>query len=224
MLKIIHSKDFDGMSRKAAETAAYEINSAKKQFCLAISGGSSVTGLLEELAGRKAVWPAVNAFMADERLVPITDAGSNYRQANELLFSKVRGIHAFPFEMEKGLSAYEARFLSVTNGKLDLVMLGAGEDGHIASLFPNSPAVGNNSAGYIEVHDAPKPPASRISLSPKAIWHAGMVILLFASETKRPAFEKFMDKNVSVANCPAKIALKAKKCIVFTVFGGKNAK
>ncbi len=223
MLQIHHCRDFASMSEKTVQTIAAEINSAKKQFCMALPGGNSVSGVLESLRSQKIMWQAVNVFMADERLVAPADKDSNFRQANELLFSKVAGVHAFPFKMDEGLSAYQSKFLFVTKGNLDLVVLGVGEDGHIASLFPNHAALKNKAEGYIEVKGAPKPPAERISLSPKAIEGAGAVILLFASESKRQAFEKFMDKKVSASQCPAKIALKAKRAFVFTVFGGKNA-
>ncbi len=211
------------MSQKAAELVASEISSAKSQFSLALPGGNSVAGLLKELSTRKLPWQAVNVFMADERLVPINDAQSNYLQANDLLFSKVQGIHAFPFEMEKGIVEYNRKFMAVTRGVLGLVVLGVGEDGHIASLFPNHSVLGEESGGYVEVHNATKPPAFRISLTPTAIRCAEAIVLLFASDTKKRAFEKFIDKSIVESECPAKIALKAKRVYVFTVFGGKNA-
>ncbi len=223
MLKITHCRDFSEMGRQAAELIEREIKSSKKQFSLALPGGDSVTGVLKELAGKTIMWQAVNAFMADERFVPITDAESNYRQANELLFSKVLGIHAFPFEMEKGVAGYGKKFSAVTKGTLDIAILGVGEDGHVASLFPGHAALSETKDGYIEVHSAPKPPSYRISLSPKTIQYAESVVLLFASESKRGAFKRFIDKKVAENDCPAKIALKAKRVYVFTVFGGANA-
>ncbi len=223
MLKIIHCHDFASMSRQAADLIEGEIRASKKQFSLALPGGNSITGILKELSARPVGWQLVNAFMADERLVPPTDPESNYRQADELLFSKAQGIHAFPFWLDNGLAEYDRKFMAVTKGVLDLVVLGVGEDGHIASLFPDHPALNESKPGYIEVHNAPKQPSFRVSLSRKAIESALVVVLLFASEGKRQAFEKFMGKSIEAQECPAKIALKAKRVYVFTVFGGANA-
>ncbi len=219
MKSTFHCKDFDELSQKAADFIANEITSAKKQYSLALSGGSSITGVLKGLASQKIQWQAVNVFMADERWVPITYAESNYRQAHELLFSKAAGIHAFAFDSKKGVDDYNKKFRAITKGILDFVVLGVGEDGHIASLFPNNAALKNSENGYIAVHNAPKAPMERITLSHEAISNAQGVILLFASDSKKDAFEKFMDKSVKESDCPAKIALKAKSCTVLTCIG-----
>jgi len=222
MLKTFEFANFDGMSSAAAELIAKEIMAAKKQFSIAFPGGNSVKGILENLSSRPIGWQGVNVFMADERLVPPTDPQSNFAQANELFFSKVPGIHAFPFDPEKGIDDYNKKFLIVTKGNFDMVVLGVGEDGHIASLFPHNPALKSAEDGYIPVHGAPKPPPQRITLSHEAITKAGIVILLFASDSKLEAYEKFCDPETEEADCPAKIALKARRTFVFTVFGGAN--
>ncbi len=234
MLKTIQCKDFEEMGRKAADFIAQEITSAKKQYSIAFPGGNSVTGLLENLAEKKLGWQAVNAFMADERIAAITDRESNYRQANELFFSKAPGIHAFAFGLQKGAEAwkgaeaqkevedYNKKFMSVTKGKLDMVVLGVGEDGHIASLFPGHEALKSSGEGYILAEGCPKPPPKRVTLSPKAVSSAGTVVLLFASDAKNDAYKKFLDKNLGEGKCPAKIALKAERTFVFTVFGDKT--
>ena len=222
MLKTVECTNSDEMSSATADLIAGEITSAKKQFSIAFPGGNSIKGIFENLAQRQMGWQGVNAFMADERLVPPTDAQSNFAQANELLFSKVQGIHPFPFDMEKGIDDYNKKFLIVTKGNFDMIVLGVGVDGHIASLFPHNPALKSAEDGYIPVHGAPKPPEQRITLSHEAITKAGIVILLFASESKRAAYEKFSDPEVKEADCPAKIALKARRTFVFTVFGEAN--
>ncbi|HLC79107.1 MAG TPA: 6-phosphogluconolactonase [archaeon] len=212
------------MSKRTADFIESEIKNSKKQFSIAFPGGTSVHGIFKELSIRKISWQMVNVFLSDERFVPITSPESNYKQAQEMLFSKVDGIHVNPFEIEKGISDYNEKFMQITKGEFDIVILGVGEDGHIASLFPNMEVIKSKARGYIQVHNAPKPPAERISLSPNAIENAKTVILLFASENKKAAYEKFMDKKVSESECPAKIALKAKRTIVFSVFGGLDAK
>ncbi len=221
MLKTMHSKNYGEMSAKAADHIAEHILSAKTQLSAAFSGGTSVQGLLKELASRKMNWSAVNVFVSDERLmVPLTGKDSNFRMLDEALLSKAEGVHKFAFDMGKGLHEYNQKFMAVTKGRLDLVALGVGEDGHIASLFPNSPELKNGDIGYIPVENAPKPPARRVSLSSEAIARAENIILIFASDSKKDAYKKFSDPSTAISDCPAKIALKAKHVFVHTAFGG----
>ncbi|MEK6957579.1 MAG: 6-phosphogluconolactonase [archaeon] len=217
---IIHCKNYRELSKRAAELILKDVSSAKKQFSISIPGGNSVKGVLEELAAKKANWNHVNVFMADERVVPLNDNESNYKQANEIFFSKANGIHAHAFIAHEGIDDYNKKFLAITKGKLDLLVLGVGEDGHIASLFPNSMEPGEKGEGYVMVKDAPKPPKERISLSVGAIKNAEKTILLFASESKKPAFENFMNAKVKQNDCPAKIVLNSNaRVFVYTAFG-----
>lgn len=219
MPEVIRCKDYDELSEKASALVAKEIKAKDGKFSICFPGGSSVKGMLECLAQKKVYWKLVHAFMADERFVQSNSPESNYRQAYELLFSKAKGIRDFPFDMDEGIVRYNKQFQSATNGKIDAVVLGVGEDGHIASLFPNHPSIRASGQGYILVDNAPKFPPKRISLSKAAISQAGLVILLFASESKKQAFENFNNSALSEIKCPAKIALKAKRCVVFTAFG-----
>lgn len=221
---IIHCKNYHELSKKAAELILKGVSSAKKQFSIAIPGGNSVKGVLEELAAKKANWNHVNVFMADERIVPLNDNESNYKQANETFFSKANGIHAHAFIAHEGIDDYNKKFLAITKGKLDLLVLGVGEDGHIASLFPNSMELGEKGEGYVMVKNAPKPPKQRVSLSKNAIANAETIILLFASESRKTAFENFVKKGIDETSCPAKIVLNSKaRVFVYIVFGEGNA-
>lgn len=224
MLQLVECSDYAELSRKASELLAGKINSAKKPFSIAFPGGTSVKGLLENLASKKIDWQGVNAFMSDERMAPATSPESNYRQADELLFSKAKGIRAFSFDPSAGVHEYSRKFLEATQGKLDIVVLGVGEDGHVASLFPASKAIKYREPGYVYVGNSPKPPRQRISLSSQAIGAAAMAVLLFASDSKRNAFKKFKSDSEIPATCPAKIALSAKETFAFTAFGGVDAK
>jgi len=93
-----------------------------------------------------------------------------------------------------------------------------GEEGHIAGLFPNHYLLDKKEKLYFFLNDAPKPPSQRITASPKIIKDANAVILLFVSESKKKAYENFMDKKISYKECPAKTALEAKEVYVFTAF------
>ena len=221
MLETIHCKNYGELSEKAAQIVLKKIGEPR-QVSLVLSGGTSVKGLLESLGNSGKIFSNVNAFMADERLVPPDSSESNFRQAEALFFSKAQGIHAHAFGTNKGIEEYNRAFQAVTKGVPDIAVLGVGEDGHIASLFPHHEALESNENGFIAVHNAPKKPAERISLSPKAIASAREVLLLFASESKKEAFEKFSAEKVSAKDCPAKIALAAEKVSALTAFGGSD--
>jgi 6-phosphogluconolactonase len=162
--------------------------------------------------------------MADERIVDMKSTESNYFQADSLLFSKIKNANAYRFEPSKGLDDYNKKFLEITKGKLDLVILGVGEDCHIASLFPGSKTLKYKKDGYVYVGNSPKPPKQRITLSTQTISNADSILLLFASSSKLSAYKKFLSSNETKETCPAKIALSAKETIALTVFGGVNAK
>ncbi|MCR4335584.1 MAG: 6-phosphogluconolactonase [archaeon] len=220
MFETVHCKSFEEMNSKAAQVIVKEITNSKKQFSLALPGGNSVKGILEKLA-KQNIWNAVNVFMVDERMVPIDSEESNFKQANDLFFSKVKGIHTNSFEVEKGIDDYNKKFDAIK--KFDLVVLGVGEDGHVASLFPNHESIKSKEIGFIKVKNAPKEPKARISLSPKSISDAKLIIFLFASESKKNAYKKFADEKTDYTECPAKISMNAENVLVFTVFGDEYA-
>jgi len=223
MIEIVHCKNYEEMSIKAAGLIA-KISVEQRHSTLALSGGTSVKRMLEILAANRIEWKNTDVFMADERWVERNGKESNFRQADELFFSKAQGIRAHPFDISAGVDAYSNEFFSSCKGTPDIAVLGVGEDCHIASLFPNHPALKSGEEGYIVAENSPKPPPKRVTLSPETISKAKNAILLFASQGKRGAFDNFVNPKISVSNCPAKIALKAKRAFVYTVFGDGNAK
>ena len=133
---------------------------ARGAFHLALPGGSVVSLLAR---GFTAPVEAANwhVFWTDERHVPLSDPQSNFRRAETELLPQLAGARVHPI---RGSAAdYEneiAPFLP-----LDLALLGVGEDGHVASLFPGNPALLETKRAVAEVHNAPKPPPDRITLT-----------------------------------------------------------
>ena len=142
------------------ESAAGAALAARGRFALAIPGGSVVALLARGLAAPLAAanW---HVFWTDERRVPLSDPQSNFRLAETELLPKLAGAQVHP--VRGSAAEYEkeiAPFLP-----LDLVLLGVGEDGHVASLFPGNPATRETARLVAEVHDAPKPPPDRVTLT-----------------------------------------------------------
>lgn len=149
---------------------------------VALTGGRSAGKFFDAVVaqnrGRNISFEHVHFFWGDERCVPPADAESNYRVAAELLLAPLRiaahQIHRLQGEADPGTAAREAsaELLSAAPANpsgqpvLDLVFLGIGEDGHVASLFPNAGAdVLNCTTPFLVIRNSPKPPPTRISLS-----------------------------------------------------------
>jgi 6-phosphogluconolactonase len=115
-------------------------------FRLALSGGSTPGPIYSRLAEQEIPWDQVEVYLVDERYVPLDHPHSNYRMIHETLLSHVKPGKFVYFDtglsIEECLRKYESQLKETQDGLFDLILLGIGNDGHTASLFPNSPALG----------------------------------------------------------------------------------
>ena len=170
--------------------AGREAVAARGRFMVAIPGGSALELLAEGLAGRGEDVSAWHWFWADERCVPRGSGESNVGQAERALFA-VLGVGGVVHAPEGGGSVEEmalayAESVACAFGlgagempKFDLVLLGLGEDGHVASLFPGQAGLEDGGV-VLPVRGAPKPPPERITLSLRAINGARRVVVAAA--------------------------------------------
>lgn len=123
-------------------------------------------------------WTAVHVWWGDERFVPAGDADRNEGQAQEALLAHIplpeENIHRMgassQFETAEDAAAdYVRTYADAGSPAFDVLMLGLGPDGHVASLFPDHPGYAATGAAAIAVHDSPKPPPTRVSLSLETI-------------------------------------------------------
>lgn len=146
------------LAARVAACAA-EALAARGRFALAIPGGSVVSLLARGLAKVDAAnW---HVFWTDERCVPLSDPQSNFCLAETELLPKLAGARVHP--MLGSAADYENELRPFL--PLDLVLLGVGEDGHVASLFPGNPAARETARLVADVHGAPKPPPERVTLT-----------------------------------------------------------
>lgn len=144
---------------------------------LVFPGGHSLRRILELLSAQDLPWAALHLYPSDERCVPVGDPERNDRLIDEMLLIQVplppENLHRIPAELgpEEGASYY-SQLLDQTP-RFDIVLLGVGPDGHIASLFPGHSALFDNRSA-VPVYNAPKPPPERVSI--------GMARLLAARE------------------------------------------
>jgi 6-phosphogluconolactonase len=170
---------------------ARESVGARGLFAVALAGGSTPRRVYELLAGEEfrglLDWPSVHVFFGDERAVPPDHADSNYRMANEALLSRVavpeRNVHRIEGvgDADANASEYESELRSLFGEeewpRLDLVLLGMGDDGHTASLFPETKALDERRA-WVAANWVEKLGAWRVTLTAPAVNAARHVLFL----------------------------------------------
>ncbi len=204
MIEIFANKA--ALSRGAADRflqIAREAVAKNGRFLVALSGGSTPLGLFRQLSHPPFVeelpWQQTVVFWGDERLVPPNDAGSNYKQAHDVLLNKVEIPSSQIYRALGEVTPTEAvvdyanklKMVAEPNRawpQFDLVLLGMGSDGHTASLFPGPISSAETTDPVMAVTaDYDGRPAHRITFTPLVINDARHVIFLVAGENKRMA-------------------------------------
>jgi 6-phosphogluconolactonase len=170
---------------------------------IALTGGTiadQVHGAVARLADGSAPsvdWSRVDVYWGDERFVPADDPERNAGQARRALLDHVpvdpARVHEVPAsdsgvaDVEAAAAAYSRTVREHGTGRFDVVMLGVGPDGHVASLFPGSTQLDVDDRVAVAVHDSPKPPPERVSLTYGALNRAAEVWFLVSGEGKAEA-------------------------------------
>ena len=215
MAEIIRTTDVSQPAVQIITEAVTALLKRQPTVVLALPGGRSIVGTLKQLTQTTIPWQRVHVFMVDERLVPIDDEQSNFKQLTELLLNPLLAIRAIPKEnihpfvyqpgeADSGIGRYETE-LKRFGGRCDIVLLGVGEDGHTAALFPRHHSISDQADYYLTMADSPKPPPKRMTASRSLLTGARYGIALFVGETKRQALERYQDKNQTIKDCPVKL-------------------
>jgi 6-phosphogluconolactonase len=195
--------DADAASSRAASEIARRLQTARRErgaAHIALSGGGTPASTYELLASELEDWRAIDVWFADERCVGPDDEESNYKLARETLLDAAAGlepsrVHRMRGELgaERGAESYAAELrerapIERAIAVLDLIVLGIGPDGHVASLFPGAPTLdADESVLCLPVHDSPKPPPDRITLSLSVLRAARRCLLLATGASKADA-------------------------------------
>ncbi len=162
------------------------------RFHLVLAGGSTPRALYEELANRHAGNDTWHIWYGDERCLPADhpDRNSVMIEAAWLGASRIPPEQRRPIPAELGAEAAAAEYAIWLDGvsSFDLVLLGLGEDGHTASLFPGHVWTG---ADVLAVHDAPKPPPDRVSLSAGRLSESQALWFVVTGAGKRGALQRW---------------------------------
>jgi len=162
-----------------AVTAATEIASliADGARTLVLAGGNTPRRCYELLSNLDVEWGRVTVLFGDERCVRPDHPDSNYRMAREALLDRVAPatVHRMPAELGPDEAAGLYSHVVASLAPLDIVVLGIGEDGHTASLFPGHPDL--QAKGWvIGIRDSPKPPPQRVTLTVSTLRGARRVL------------------------------------------------
>lgn len=225
--EVIISRDADLLAASAAArlvTALIDAQSARGWASVVLTGGRTGNAVLSHLRdspARDAVdWSRVDLYWGDERFLPSGHPDRNETQAREALLDAlnlpVERVHVmepsdgrFGDDPDAAAAAYAELLAAraeqgVAGGvpTFDVCMLGVGEEGHTASIFPDSPAVHETGRTVVAVRDCPKPPPTRVSLTLPAIRHSAEVWLMTAGAAKAEPVAKALS-GASEVDIPA---------------------
>jgi len=200
------------LAKRAAEHIAEALKraiSAQSAASLALAGGTTPRAAYEALAKIPGIdWSKVSVYFGDERAVPPTHPDSNFAMAQAALFDRVplpaANIHRIVAEnpdQDAAARAYEA----LLPASISVMVLGIGEDGHTASLFPGSPALDERTRRVLPVI-GPKPPPQRLSITPPVIEAAGQCIVIANGAGKAEPVRRALKEPLDIRATPSGLA------------------
>ncbi len=245
-IEVIESKLFAGAVADEIVQILSEAIEERGSASLVLAGGSTPAAVYRSLGLPPRVeqiqWGALRVYLGDERWVPHSDAMSNYRMANETLFQKIAvqsgattAPQLFPVDTSastpaKGALAYEQ--LIRTQEKLkqnelpefDLVLLGMGDDGHTASLFPHCSLSEGDIVG-VATHpqEGEKPGGVRVSLTAKTLKNARRLMFIVNGDAKASMLKRVLEGQESEVELPARLFVEAKGSVSWFLDTGAAA-
>lgn len=218
-------------SVRFAATVADEIVSLAGQdsndiVSIALAGGSTpgevYRQFLVEPRASEMPWDKLRFFLGDERWVPLDDPQSNYFMAKETFLNKRPKAISYPItgsDPENAAVEYEKIIKSVVGDRFDILLLGMGDDGHTASIFPHSPLLNSNDLRLVGVAKHPTSGQIRISFTPHLIQNAERILVLVKGKGKADMLKRVFEGDDSVDELPIKLLWSAKGKVTFFVDG-----
>jgi len=211
----VHALSTEEIPRAAAlRIMARAMESMRRSggFRLGLSGGRTPVAVYRDL-GLSAPpdgvdWSKATFFFADERDAPPTEPESNYWEVRKLFFEPAgvppERVHRMKAD-SRDLEAAAAEYDALLELPLDLLVLGIGEDGHTASLFPGSRWLEERDRRVVPVYDSPKPPPRRLTITPRVIEEARDVLVLATGAEKAHAVAAARSETGDVSHTPARL-------------------
>lgn len=213
-VELVVVRDVDALAREAAGRLLARLATVQTEGrapAVVLTGGTIADRMHAAVAdhprtGPEAYavdWSRVDVWWGDERFVPGDDPERNALQARRSLLDHVPvdpvRIHEPPaahpghLGVDSAAATYDAELRDQAPDLFDLVMLGVGPDGHVASLFPGCPQLDVGDKNAVAVRDSPKPPAERVSLTLAALNRAAEVFFLVTGEAKAAAVARALE-------------------------------
>jgi 6-phosphogluconolactonase len=224
-VQVVVCPDADALAQRAADhiiAAASSAIAARGRFALALAGGSTPEKayvlLTQPARAGRIDWRKTYLFFGDERFVPLDDSRSNYAMARRSLLTQIPipADHVFPIPTDRASAAESAAeytrtlaaFFGVAPGqgvpRFDLILLGMGDDGHTASLFPGKPAVRDQSAWVVSSPPGVlPPPVERVTFTFPVLNAAREVLFLVTGEKKTGPLREVLEGPPDVDRLPA---------------------
>lgn len=203
---------------KVLENKINELLSHKDFIIIGLVGGHTIQDYLINFRNLEVDFEKIHFFQLDERIVPDYSDERNLNMLNKLFFDPLLSmgkiarhqIHAFDVrdDVDSAVRAYSMQ-LTKLQDYIDICILTAGPDGHIASLFPDHESIRNGSHYFIEVKNSPKLPRIRMSASCNLIKRSKMALLLFSN--RELVYENYLNEKIDYINYPCKIILEVPK-------------
>ncbi len=218
-------KDKDEIFLNLANFIEKEINQSlreKNRFQFCVCGGSTPKPVYSSLSKKELPWERVDVFLGDERFVSPKSKESNSLMLRKSLLNNFGAKASFYEIFNDGFideniakDNFEKELMKKCSGNppvFDLTLLGLGNDGHTASLFPYKT---NNSSEDLVIYSYGNG-LKRISLTPKILSHSNKVVFLVCGSTKQIALKRLIDSNESFERTPAKLINPNSQILVFT--------
>jgi len=183
-----NADDVANQALKLVLEASKESIEKKGIFRIVLAGGTTPKKVYELLADQSCDWSKWHLYLGDERCLPSNDSERNSEMIRVSLLEKIdipeENVHFIPAELgaEIATQQYAA---TIAETSFDLVMLGMGEDGHTASLFPGD--THNTDELVHVVHNSPKPPKDRVSISAQALSNNQILLIIVTGASKQEA-------------------------------------
>lgn len=201
---------------------------SREKFTVAIAGGSVAEAFLPMLRVVQLPWELVHFFWCDERAVSRASTDSNVGAALKVLQGSPAAMraqfHAMPADLPDlalAAAAYEQTLAATVGEGFDMVVLGVGEDGHIASLFPGHDALNERNHSVVAVYDSPKPPAARLTLTLPMLAGARTVVVAAFGEGKARVMREAIENSRSPLPV-AQLLQQAKRAFVMLDAGAAS--
>lgn len=214
-IKTFRSSEFTNNAALALKNSIEELLENAATITIALSGGNSPLPIYEKLSTFELEWNRIIFFLVDERCVPNSSSESNYGNIKKVFFNNIDSLN-FPVvkhtqSFKECADNYEQKILDnvehINNvPSFDLIVLGMGLDGHIASLFPKTKALHENNK-WVVLNDVPQLNTQRITMTYPLIMNSKKLVLLIKGEEKKKVLINSLTQDLPVSFIIPKVSL-----------------